>query len=173
MSRCVAKSSIPASMSRCVAAPSPAAPLATAAVTCHAVTRGAPRSQRGFSLIAAIFLIVVLAALGAFVVRIGATQQQTVSFAVLGARAAAAANAGIEFGANRALQANSCAPTTTLNLTEASLAGFTVQVTCAAASHATVGPAKLSYALDATASKGIYGRPDFVSRHVARTVTAP
>ena len=132
-------------------------------------------SQRGFSLIAAIFLIVVLAALGAFVVRIAMTQQQTVNLSILEAQALAAANSGIEYGAYQALKAGQCANPTTLAMAGAGLAGFTVTVACVASPHvvATSPPPKFSYALDSTATRGIYGQPDFVSRHVARVVTQP
>src|SRR5690348_5360454 len=114
----------------------------------HASSRTlAPRSQRGFSLIAAIFLIIVLAALGTFAVRIAMTQQQMVNFAVLEAQALAYANSGIEYGANRALKASTC-----LNSTSMTLGGtFTVTVACSVTPHGSP-PAKWSYALTSTAT---------------------
>jgi MSHA biogenesis protein MshP len=126
---------------------------------------------RGFSLVAALFLIVVVAALGAFAVRIGAGQQQTVNLELLSARALAAANSGIEFGAYRALNAASCVAAT-LNLTEAGANGFSVDVTCSPSTH-TEGIVSVSvYRIDATARAGSYGTPDFVSRHVYATFTS-
>ena len=127
-------------------------------------------SSRGFSLVAALFLIVVVAALGAFAVRIGAGQQQTVNLALLSARALSAANSGIEFGANRAL-AGSCAAAT-LNLTEAGLAGFTVTVTCSQAAHTENNIGINVYRIGATAIAGTYGTPDYVSRYVYATFTS-
>jgi MSHA biogenesis protein MshP len=127
-------------------------------------------SSAGFSLIAALFLIVVVAALGAFAVRIGSGQQQTVNLALLSARALSAANSGIEFGANRAL-AGSCAGAT-LNLTEAGLNGFTVTVTCTVATHAENNIAVSVYRIGATAVAGTYGMPDYVSRYVYATFTS-
>jgi MSHA biogenesis protein MshP len=129
----------------------------------------APRSQRGFSLIAAVFLIVVLAALGTFAARIAMTQQQTVNLSVLEAQALAYANSGIEYGANRALKASICANSTTLTLGGT----FNVKVTCVVTSHVASPLPKLSYALTSTATRGVYGRADFVSRQVARVVTTP
>jgi MSHA biogenesis protein MshP len=128
-----------------------------------------PGSQRGFSLIAAIFLIVVLAALGMFASRIAMTQQQTVNFSFLEAQALAAANSGIEYGANRALKAGICANSTTLNLG----GSFVVKVGCVGISHPALPAAKWSYALTSTATRGVYGKPDFVSRQVTRVVTTP
>ncbi|HEY4214743.1 MAG TPA: hypothetical protein VGM84_24915 [Steroidobacteraceae bacterium] len=131
----------------------------------------AAHGQRGFALIAAIFLIVVLAGLGVFAARVRSTQQQTSSFAILEARAQAAAQAGIESGANLALAAvpKTCPATRSWTLSEASLAGFTVKVTCASQPHP--GVSYRSYVLVSTATKGTYGRADFVSRQVTRTVT--
>jgi MSHA biogenesis protein MshP len=137
-------------------------------VTSH----GARASRtRGFSLVAALFLIVVVAALGAFAVRIGASQQQTVNLGLLTARALAAANSGVEFGAYQALDAGSCV-NVTLNLAEAGLNGFTVAVTCSASAHAESGGTVNVYRIDATATMGTYGMPDFVSRHVYATFSS-
>ncbi len=69
-----------------------------------------PGGQRGFALVAAIFLIVVLASLGVFIVRISGVQQHTVNIALLGARAFEAAVAGMEWGAFQALDSGACTP---------------------------------------------------------------
>ena len=138
--------------------------------------------QAGFSLIAAIFLIVVLAALGAFAVQVAMAQYQSANVEFLEARAQAAAQAGIEYGANRALHvAPACASgntSKTFTLTGGALAGFVVTATCAARTHqiySTVPPAGFKtytvYALAATASRGTYGKPDYVARTVTRNVT--
>jgi MSHA biogenesis protein MshP len=136
------------------------------------VPRPASRvSSSGFSLVAALFLIVVVAALGAFAVRIGASQQQTANLALLTARALAAANSGIEYGAYQALKPVSSCVSATLNLTEGGLNGFTVNVTCSVTTHteSSATPNVNIYRIDATASAGIYGMPDYVSRHVYAT----
>lgn len=123
---------------------------------------------RGFSLVAALFLVVVVAALGVFAVRVGMAQQQTVNLALLGARALAAANSGIEYGAYRALTDSVCAPAT-LNMSEAGLNGFTVNVTCSDTSHSESGGSVTVYRIEALATYGTYGQPDYVSRRVFAT----
>lgn len=130
-----------------------------------------PASQRGFSLIAAVFLIVVLAALGTFAARMAVTQQETVNLALLEAQAQAAANSGIEYGANQALRWSRCPLSKSLSLTATGISGFAVVVQCKLTVHAPSG--KTSYALVSTASRGSYGRADFVSRQASRTVTTP
>jgi len=105
--------------------------------------------QRGVSIITAIFLIVVLALLGAFIVSVTGLQQSTQQLDVQGVRAYQAARAGIEWGAfqvldpNNTLNAGSCsAPLpnmpncpgaggiSDLSGLAGSLAPFTVTVTC-------------------------------------------
>jgi MSHA biogenesis protein MshP len=126
----------------------------------------------GFSLVAVLFLIVVVAALGAFAVRIGAGQQQTVNLALLGARALSAANSGVEYAAHQAVADTGphvCA-NATLNLTGPGLNGFTVEVTCVPTQHAAVD-GSTTYRIGAIAYFGTYGQPDYVSRQVFATFT--
>lgn len=125
-------------------------------------------TERGFALVPAIFLIVVLSALAAFAVRLNVQQQQTVDLALLGSRAFAAANAGIEWGAWRALN-GTCADGS-LTLAEGALAGFTVDVTCVAASVVEGGGSVSTYVLEATATAGAYGSAGYVRRRVRATL---
>jgi len=126
--------------------------------------------ERGFSLLVTLFVILVLAALAAFAVRIGATQAQSVDFDLLNTRARAAAASGIEYGANRALRAASCVPSTILILGAVGLKGFSVTVTCSASMHTVSGTSYEAYLLTATAQRGTYGSPDFVQASETRSV---
>jgi MSHA biogenesis protein MshP len=76
-------------------------------------------SQRGFSLVAAVFLLVVLAALGAYAVRLNTLQQQSVTAALRGSQALEAARAGAAWAAYRSINAGACMGGT-LNLRPAS-----------------------------------------------------
>jgi len=129
-----------------------------------------PGGQRGFALVAAIFLLVVLASLGVYIVRVSGVQQQTVNVALLGARAFEAAVAGMEWGAFQALDSASCTATT-LNLTEGGLAGFDVDVTCSSSAHTEAGNAYNLYLINVEARNGVYGTPDYVSRRMQARVT--
>jgi MSHA biogenesis protein MshP len=121
------------------------------------------KPAQGFSLIVTLFVILVLAALGIFAVRIAETQQQSVSFGLLNARAQSAAASGIQYGANMALTGGSCpAAPVTFPLTAVGLTGFTVTVTCGASMHTVKGTNYESYALTAVAQYGTYGNPNFV-----------
>jgi MSHA biogenesis protein MshP len=143
------------------------------------VTSVAPASrQDGVVLIAALFLIVVLAGLGIFAIRLGATQQQSVDLTVLAVRAQAAANSGLELGAYNALSAGGCVPllpattTVTVVLTEAALTGFTVSVVCRHSTHGVGAVTYDVYRLDSVAQAGIFGAPAYVARTATRTVSA-
>jgi MSHA biogenesis protein MshP len=115
--------------------------------------------QRGMALIAALFLIVVLASLGLFAVRIGGAQQQTVNLGLLGDRAVAAANSGIEYSIFRQINTGCASANATINMNQSALAGFKVVVACSG-----TGP----FTFTASASSGTYGSPDYVSRTVTR-----
>jgi MSHA biogenesis protein MshP len=128
------------------------------------------RTQNGFSLVPALFLLVVLSALGLVAVRLAGVQQQTVVLAMQSGRAYAAARAGVEWSAYQALNNTSCTAAT-INLTEGGLAGFSVETNCSSTSHAE-GPNTVNvYVIDAFAWSGSYGNPDYVSRRVRSTVT--
>lgn len=134
------------------------------------MSRNTRCAARGFALVPAIFLIVVLSVMAAWAVRLNVQQQQTVSLAVLGSRALAAANAGVEWGAWRAL--NGTCASGSLALGETTLAGFTVAVTCTSTSLAEGATTVRSYVLESTATSGTYGTADYVRRRVRVTLAA-
>lgn len=110
------------------------------------------RMQAGFSIITAIFLIVVLAALGAFAVSMFRVQQAAAALDELGARAYQAAQAGIEWGAWQVLRGPGTGAAATGNLAlPGSLSPFVVSVTCASTVHTEAGNPVTIYRLTATA----------------------
>jgi len=98
--------------------------------------------QQGFSLVSAIFLLVVIAMLGTFAVTLSTTQHQSAAMDVMGSRAYQAARAGIEWAAYHVANSQSnavaavpqCAATN-LGTLGGTLSPFTVTVNCSAASH--------------------------------------
>jgi MSHA biogenesis protein MshP len=126
----------------------------------------------GFALVPALFLLVVLGALALVAIRVGTGQQQTVTQGLMQARALAAARSGIEWGAYQALPPhNSCAASTTLTLTEAALANFTVTVTCSGTTWSNGAATSNAYLINATAISGSYGQPGYVRRVLRSTFT--
>lgn len=89
-----------------------------------------PRHQNGFAIVSAIFILVVLAALGAFMVSVSTNQQIGSALDVQGARAYQAARAGLEWGLYRQMRASSCAGSSSFVPPAAGLSDFTVTVKC-------------------------------------------
>lgn len=130
------------------------------------------RLERGSALIAALFLIIVLAALGTFALRLGADQQQTASLQLLQDRATAAANSGLDYWtyriANDPVKPSCTAPLPpTLNPAgNPGLNGFTVFITCTRIASG----AAWVYEITSEARSGAYGSPDFVRRQMTARV---
>lgn len=85
--------------------------------------------QSGFAAIAAIFLVVILAALGAFMVTFSNTQQLTSAQDLQGSRAYWAARAGLEWG----IASTTACPVLPLPATLSTpltIDGFAVAITC-------------------------------------------
>lgn len=88
-------------------------------------------AQRGFSLISAIFIVLILAALAGYAASVAIDQSHASALDALGARALAAARSGAEWGAYQSLRLNSCAASTTLSLAGTPIDPMSVVVTCA------------------------------------------
>lgn len=131
-----------------------------------------PKPETGFALISAIFLLVVIAALGTFAVTISTTQQQGSALDIMGTRAYQAARAGIEWGAYQALDplGSSCAGSTTLPAMPGTLADFTVTVTCSTTTPTEAGTTINMYQITSTATQGTVATPTYVERMMSVTI---
>jgi MSHA biogenesis protein MshP len=130
--------------------------------------------QQGFSLVTAIFLLVVLAGLGATMMTFFTAQQQSVLLDELGARAYQASRAGIEWGAYQVVQSSSGVFATTCQSGPASQVlptqGFSVSVSCSATSAVESAATLWVYRLTSTATRGAAGSADFVERQMQATI---
>jgi len=107
-------------------------------------------SQGGFAIVAAIFLLVVLAALGAFMLTLSNTQHLTSTQDVQGSRTYWAAKAGIQWAADRLKPpAVACPATTTFTVDV-----FSVTVMCDARGYTEGTTAKTIYWVTSTATAG-------------------
>ncbi len=125
-----------------------------------------PFRQRGFSIVTAIFLLVVLASLGTYMLSITGAHHATPVFAVQGARVYQAARSGIEWGVFRVVNDGNC---TTITASPAfttagpGLTNATVTLTCST-------PSTNVYYLQATSSYGNPADAEYVSRTINTTV---
>jgi MSHA biogenesis protein MshP len=129
-------------------------------------------TESGFSILIALFIIVVLGALAALVIETSGAGQTAPTLVLLEARAFAAAESGAGWGAYEAVTNHSCPGTTTLPLTANGLSGFSVTVSCSSTAHTEYGATFNVYVIQADASNGTFGQsPDFVQRTIQFTVT--
>jgi MSHA biogenesis protein MshP len=123
-------------------------------------------SQTGFAAIAAIFLLVVLAALGTFMVSISSSQQLSSAQDIQGSRAYWAAQAGLEWALASLATAPTVCPTPPSPFM---VDGFALALTCTASSFNEAGAVVLVYAVTSKASAG--GSPGGLG-YVERSLTA-
>ncbi len=148
------------------------------------MTTAMRKMQTGFSLVTAIFLLVVLSLLGAMMMTFFTAQQQSAALDVMGSRAYQAARAGVEWGAYQVVQsavaggavASACrAPggtTQALPTLAGTLSPFTVSVGCSAASYVEAANTVWIYSVSSVAATtGVAaGSPDYVERQVQLTI---
>lgn len=141
----------------------------------------AAHRQSGFAAVAAIFLVVILAALGGFMLTFSNTQQLTTAQDLQGTRAFWAARAGLEWGV---ASVASCATfaetpeTSKKTLPEATATpatfdgGFTVTVGCTDReySEGSTTPNIHIYTITSKASTGTVGSIGYVERSMTATV---
>jgi MSHA biogenesis protein MshP len=132
------------------------------------------KRHQGFSIVSAIFLLVVLAFLGVAMVSFSTTQHQSAAMDVMGSRAYQAARAGIEWAAYQVSQTASgvqwagCAAPPTIAVA-GDLAPFSpVTVNCSAVSSVEGASTIWIYDVSAVAQAGgIAGNQDFVERVIS------
>jgi len=121
------------------------------------------RKQRGMSLVVAIFLIVVIALLAAAAVSVGNATHETTNEQLFADRAHAAADAGLEWGAYRAMVNGVCQnPYPALALNLGALRGFRVTVSCVRAQNSN------TYDITAFAQQGNFGQVTYASHRVTK-----
>lgn len=130
----------------------------------------APR-QTGFALVAAMFVMIIIALVIAAMMRMAGNQHGTNSLAIQQARAYQAARAGLEWGISSAL-AGSCLSSKTLVMSGSNLSEFDgVQVNCGLQTYSEDGSTVRIYTLTASAQNGVPGgRPDYAYRRLTATV---
>lgn len=125
------------------------------------------KAQRGFAAIAAIFLVVVLAALGGFMLTFSNTQQLTAAQDVQGSRAYWAANAGLEWGLASLRLAHTVCPTQPAPFV---VDGFALTVVCVRNTYDEAGVVRVIYRLTSTATLGAVGTVSFIERSVSASM---
>jgi len=127
--------------------------------------------QKGFGIVMAMFILVVLALLGVYMVRFAGVQHATSTYALQGARAFQAAKAGLGWAIARINAGGTCANVTAVSpLTFPNLAGFSVALTCSSVPYQEGSSAPVIYQLNAHSEYGAYGTADYDSRELEASI---
>jgi len=126
--------------------------------------------QHGFSLVSAIFLMVVLVILGTSMVTISSVQQTTAAQMLQVARANYAARAGAEWAAFQASSGAWCPGAATANF---NVSGFAIELACTRTDHLVDAGTQQYFVVDVTASSGTYNGPDYVRRRLRTKLLGP
>lgn len=137
--------------------------------------------QKGVVLIAAIFFMIIAAALAGYLLTISGTTHYSSLSTVLDARANSAARAGVEWAVYEALHSGGACSTdpgttTAFSLTEGGLNGFSLSVTCTSSAHSEGTSTVNVYEIDSIATRGSrisggLGDPTYVRRELKAVVT--
>lgn len=132
-----------------------------------------PKTQRGFTIVAALFIVVALALLGAAMVHMSAGQHIGAALDIQGSRALAAARAGSDWLVTRIVTEESdgnpqydCPAVAPF-----AFAGFNLAVSCTHSTHDEEGNRVRVYAIVAVASAGgVPGNLAYVERRIDTVV---
>lgn len=138
----------------------------------------APRTESGFVLPTAIFLLVILAALAAYMVSLSRTSHISGALDIQGSRAYQAARAGIEWAAWQVIDPQTQPPTSTTPcpadttlILPGTLAAFEVDVTCIRTPATDGADAVAIYQITSTATSGTPGEVDYVDREMQASIS--
>lgn len=126
--------------------------------------------QSGFTLVTALFLLIVVSLLSVYLINFRNVQQSTVVFGQQGARAMLAAHAGIEWGIYESVVNGNCAPNA-FSAPGTALSAYNISVTCSSSAHTEGAVLINTYRLTSTAQTGTYGTLDYVYRSMQATVS--
>lgn len=133
--------------------------------------------DKGFTLVSAIFILVILSLVGSFIVKVSTLTQRSQNLAILGTRAFFAAKSGIQWGIFKVTDGsgpyNCPASPTIMNLTQGTAAGFTVEVSCAQNSFTERGKNYNVFIITALGRFGASTDLDYVSRRLFVRVVQP
>jgi MSHA biogenesis protein MshP len=129
------------------------------------------RQQQGFSIVMAIFILVVMGLLGGYMVRLTGVQQMTSVYALQGARAYLAARSGLGWSIARITGGGTCLEVNAQTaLTFADMTGFTVKLTCTSSVYSEGNKNPVVYQINSLSQYGNYDSADYVSRQLEVSV---
>lgn len=123
--------------------------------------------QCGFSIVMAIFILVVLSLLGGYMVKLSGVQRATSTYTIQGARAYQAARAGIEWGIARISAGGVCSDITAASpLSFTDINNFSVSLICTNQIYSEGADNPVIYNITALSEFGIYNSANYISRNI-------
>jgi len=135
--------------------------------------------QAGFTLMSAVFILVVLTLIGTFIVSIASMARTSDTLGMQGTRAYYAAKSGLEWGIFKVAPSNGSPPyncptsPTTLTFSQGAMTGFTTTVTCTQNQFSEAGVNYNMFQIISFAEYGTVNSLDYVSRKLYVTVIQP
>jgi len=126
---------------------------------------------KGFSMVAAIFILVILSLVGTYALNISTRGSVSSEMSIDGVRAYFACKAGLEWLIYQVVQNPAACPASpqTFSLTQQGLKNFSVTCACTATSYTESGATFNLFTLTATSSRGIATDYDYITRQLVVT----
>jgi len=125
------------------------------------------KQQAGFSIVMAIFILVVLSLLSSYMVKMSGVQVATATFSIQGARAYQSAKAGVGWAVARISAGGGCTEISNASpLSFAGINGFLVSLSCNSQVFSEADETLEVYKITALSEYGAYNSANYISRKV-------
>jgi MSHA biogenesis protein MshP len=127
--------------------------------------------QDGFALVLAVFVITVLAALGAYILTVSGVQHQTSVLTLQQTRALNAARSGVQWASYKALTEKTCPTDSTISARAQTLSRFDIQIVrCEKSKHTIGGKAIDIFVIEVKASSKNPESTGYAMRKLTATI---
>lgn len=123
------------------------------------------KKQRGFSIVMAIFILVVLSLLGGYMVKLSGVQHATSTNVLQGLRSYQGARSGIEWAIGRISAGGVCSDIISASpLSFTGINGFSVSLTCTSQVYSEGTDNPVVFKINALSEFGSYNSTNYISR---------
>ena len=125
------------------------------------------KQQAGFSIVMAIFILVVLSLLGGYMVKLSGVQHATSTHIIQGARAYQAAKSGIGWAMSRISAGGVCGDISSASpLSFTDINGFSVSLSCSRQLYSETTNNYSVYKITSLSEFGVYNSANYISRTI-------
>ena len=125
------------------------------------------KQQAGFSIVMAIFILVVLGLLGGYMVKLSGVQHATSTYVVQGAKAYQSARAGIGWAISLISNGGVCSDISFASpLNFADINGFSVSLSCSSQPYSEATGNYFVYKITSLSEFGAYNNANYISRKI-------